>query len=233
MLALAARRTASWGRVLAGLRHQRRARPLRPDEPKILFVADGYRYGGREIDVLERVAEIAEGLPSLRKIVVVPHLRSRRDLVAPVADIPKAVLLDEWLRKFSPEHIEYAQLPFEHPAYILFSSGTTGTPKCIVHGAGGALLQGLKTLKLQFDVRPGDRLFYFCTTNWVVWNLLFHALCAEAAVMLYDGSHFARWRQYLSSSGRRAHHHFGTSEKSIDSVEKRGLARSRAHNSEA
>jgi acetoacetyl-CoA synthetase len=151
-------------------------------EPKILFVADGYRYAGREIDVLERVAQIAEGLPTLRKIVVVPHLHARPD----VSDIPKAVLLDEWLRKFSPAEIKYAQLPFEHPAYILFSSGTTGTPKCIVHGAGGALLQGLKSLKLQYDLRPGDRFFYFCTTNWVVWNILFHALAAEATVMMYE-----------------------------------------------
>jgi acetoacetyl-CoA synthetase len=194
-------------------------------EPKILFVADGYCYGGREFDVLERVAEIAEGLPSLRKVVVVPHLRSRRELEDLVADIPKAVLLDEWLRKFSPEAIQYAQLPFEHPAYILFSSGTTGTPKCIVHGAGGALLQGLKTLKLQFDVRPGDRLFYFCTTNWVVWNMLFHGLAAEAAVMLYDGSPFERGGNILFDYAEEERFtQFGTSAKFIDSLEKRGLA---------
>ncbi len=193
-------------------------------EPKILFVADGYRYGGRDYDVLERVAEIAAGLPSLRKIVVVPHLRTKRDL-AHVADIPKAVLLDEWLRKFSPQEIEYAQLPFDHPAYILFSSGTTGTPKCIVHGVGGSLLQALKMLKLQFDVRPGDRMFYFCTTNWVVWNLLFQALCAEATVMLYDGSPFERGGQILFDYAEEERFsHFGTSAKFIDSLEKRGLA---------
>ncbi|MBC7803384.1 MAG: acetoacetate--CoA ligase [Candidatus Parcubacteria bacterium] len=195
-------------------------------EPKILFVADGYRYGGREFDVLERVAEIAEGLPSLRKIVVVPHLRPRPD----IHDIPKAVLLDEWLRKFSPKEIEYAQLPFDHPAYILFSSGTTGTPKCIVHGAGGALLQALKTLKLQFDVRPGDRLFYFCTTNWVVWNMLFHGLAAEATVMLYDGSPFERGGSILFDYAQEERFsHFGTSAKFIDSLEKRGLAPIETH----
>ena len=190
-------------------------------EPKILFVADGYRYGGREFDVLERVAEIAEGLPSLRKIVVIPNLRPRPD----VSDIPKAVLLDEWLRKFSPRDIEYAQLPFEHPAYILFSSGTTGTPKCIVHGVGGTLLQSLKMCKLQFDLRPGDRMFYFCTTNWVVWNMLFHALCAEATVMLYDGSPFERGGQILFDYAEEERFsHFGTSAKFIDSLDKRGLA---------
>ncbi len=195
-------------------------------EPKILFVADGYRYAGREHDVLERVAEIAEGLPSLRKVVVVPHLRSRPD----VADIPKAILLEEWLRKHTPGEIEYAQMPFEHPAYILFSSGTTGAPKCIVHGAGGALLQGLKMFKLQFDVRPGDRFFYYCTTNWVVWNMLFHGLCAEASVMLYDGSPFERGGAILWDYAEKERFtHFGTSAKYIDALEKRGLAPVETH----
>jgi acetoacetyl-CoA synthetase len=190
-------------------------------EPKILFVADGYRYAGREYDVLERVAEIAEGLPSLRKIVVVPNLRQRPD----VSDIPKAVLLDEWLRKHTPAEIDFLQLPFEHPAYILFSSGTTGTPKCIVHGTGGALLQNLKMYKLQFDVRPGDRFFYYCTTNWVMWNLLFAGLAAEASVMLYDGSPFERSGEILWDYAEEERFtQFGTSAKYIDAMEKRGMA---------
>jgi acetoacetyl-CoA synthetase len=195
-------------------------------EPKVLFVADGYRYAGREHDVLERVAEIAAGLPSLRRVVVVPHLQPRPD----VADIPKAVLLEEWLRKHSPGEIDYAQMPFEHPAYILFSSGTTGAPKCIVHGAGGALLQSLKMFKLQFDVRPGDRFFYYCTTNWVVWNMLFHGLCAEASVMLYDGSPFERNGRILWDYAEKERiTHFGTSAKYIDALEKRGLAPIETH----
>jgi len=195
-------------------------------DPKILFVADGYRYGGREHEVLARVAEIAQGLPGLRKVVVVPQLRARPDITG----IPKAVLLEDWLRKHAPAEIEYAQMPFEHPAYILFSSGTTGTPKCIVHGAGGALLQGLKTLKLQFDVRPGDRLFYFCTTNWVVWNMLFHGLAAEATVMLYDGSPFERGGQILWDYAQKERFsHFGTSAKFIDAMAKRDLAPAQSH----
>ena len=195
-------------------------------EPKILFVADGYRYGGREFDVLERVAEIAEGLPTLRRIVVVPQLRPKPD----ISDIPKAVLLEEWLRRHQPEAIDFAQMPFDHPLYILFTSGTTGKPKCMVHGAGGTLLQTIKMYKLQFDVRPGDRFFYFTTTNWVMWNLLFAGLAAEASVMLYDGSPFERGGRILFDYAQEERFtHFGTSAKFIDSMEKRGLAPAESH----
>ena len=197
-------------------------------EPKILFVADGYRYGGREYDVLERVADIAEGLPSLRRVAGGSHLPPARDL--DVSDIPKAVLLEEWLRRYAPGEIAYAQMPFDHPAYILFSSGTTGAPKCIVHSVGGALLQALKTLKLQYDVRPGDRLFYYCTTNWVMWNMLFHVLSAEATVMLYDGSPFERGGKILFDYAEKERFtQFGTSAKFIDAMEKRGLAPIETH----
>ena len=189
-------------------------------EPKVLFCADGYRYNGQEHDTLERVREIVERLPTLRKAVVVPTLDEHVD----VSDVPKGVRLDEWLRRYTAGDIAFAQLPFDHPVYILFTSGTTGKPKCIVHGAGGALLQNLKMHKLQFDVRPGDRFFYFCTTNWVVWNLLFAGLCAEASVMLYDGSPFARdGRILFDCADKERFTHFGTSAKYIDAMAKRGL----------
>ena len=189
-------------------------------EPKLLFCADGYRYNGQEHDTLERVREIVERLPTLRKAVVVPSLDEHVD----VSDVPKAVRLDEWLRRYTAGDIAFAQLPFDHPVYILFTSGTTGKPKCIVHGAGGTLLQNLKMHKLQFDLRPGDRFFYFCTTNWVVWNLLFAGLCAEASVMLYDGSPFARdGRILFDCADKERFTHFGTSAKYIDAIAKRGL----------
>jgi acetoacetyl-CoA synthetase len=195
-------------------------------EPKVLFCADGYRYAGREHDSLARIAEIAQKLPTLRKVVVVPHLRARPD----VAAIPKAVLLEEWLRRHQPGAIQFVQLPFDHPLYILFTSGTTGKPKCIVHGAGGTLLQTLKMYKLQFDVRPGDRFFYYTTTNWVMWNLLFGGLAAEASLMLYDGSPFERGGRILFDyAAQERFSHFGTSAKFIDATEKRGLAPAERH----
>jgi acetoacetyl-CoA synthetase len=189
-------------------------------EPKLLFCADGYRYNGQTHDSLERIAQLVEKLPSLRKIVVVPHLDPKVD----VSEIPKAVVLDEWLRRHTPGNIAFAQLPFDHPVFILFTSGTTGTPKCIVHGAGGTLLQALKMYKLHMDLRPGDRYFYFCTTNWVVWNLLFAALAAEASVMLYDGSPFEKNGRILFDYAEKERMtHFGTSAKFIDALSKRGL----------
>ncbi|HEX7250896.1 MAG TPA: acetoacetate--CoA ligase [Burkholderiales bacterium] len=189
-------------------------------EPKILFCADGYRYNGEEHDSLERVREIAEKLPSVRKVVVVPHLDPKVD----VSDVPKAVRLDEWLRRYTPGSIDFAHLPFNHPVFILFTSGTTGKPKCIVHGAGGSLLQALKMYKLHADVRPGDRYFYYCTTNWVVWNVTLEALAAEASVMLYDGSPFAKNAKILFDYAEKERFtHFGTSAKFLDAIAKRGL----------
>ena len=189
-------------------------------EPKVLFCADGYRYNGEAHDSLARVAELAARLPSLRKIVVVPHLDPQVD----VSELPAAVTLEEWLRRHTPGEIAFAQLPFEHPVFILFTSGTTGKPKCIVHGAGGVLLQSLKMMKLHFDLRPGERYFYYCTTNWVVWNILLTALGAEASVMLYDGSPFAKNGRILFDYAERERiTHFGTSAKFIDAAAKRGL----------
>ncbi len=189
-------------------------------EPRLLFCADGYLYNGKAHDSIARVAEIAAKLPSVRQVVVVPNLSLAPDISA----IRGAQRIADWVAPFAAGEIDYAQLPFDHPLYILFTSGTTGKPKCIVHGAGGSLLSGLKMYKLHFDTRPDDRFYYYTTCNWVVWNLLFAGLCAEAAVMLYDGSPFARdGAVTFDFCAAERFTQYGTSAKFIDAIAKRGL----------
>ena len=188
--------------------------------PKLLFCADGYLYNGRRHDSLERLREIAAQLPCVERVVVVPNLTREPDVSA----IPRGVRLADWISPHAPRALEYERLPFAHPLYILFTSGTTGVPKCIVHCAGGALLQGLKTYKLHFDVKPDDRFFYYTTCNWVMWNLMFAGLGADATLMLYDGSPFARDGAILWDFAETERFtHFGTSAKYIDAISKRGL----------
>ncbi|MBI3375512.1 MAG: acetoacetate--CoA ligase [Betaproteobacteria bacterium] len=189
-------------------------------EPKLLFCADGYLYNGKCHDSLERVREIATQLPCVQRVVVVPNLAHTPEVSA----IRGGVRLADWIAPYAPRAVQYERLPFAHPLYILFTSGTTGVPKCIVHCAGGALLQGLKMYKLHFDVKPGDRFFYYTTCNWVMWNLMFAGLGADATMMLYDGSPFARDGAILWDMAETERFtHFGTSAKYIDAISKRGL----------
>ncbi len=146
--------------------------------PKVLFACDGYHYNGKAIDTRERVARIRQALPGLQRLVLVPFLDD-----APALD--GATLFADYA---APGALEFSQQPFAHPLYILYSSGTTGRPKCIVHGAGGTLLQHLKELVLHTDVRPGDRLFFYTTCGWMMWNWLVSGLAAGATVVLYDGA---------------------------------------------
>jgi acetoacetyl-CoA synthetase len=155
--------------------------------PRLLFTADGYRYAEKEIDSLATVAKIVAAIPSIERVVVVPFIRERtvqRDLTG----IRGA---EDW-RAFAARGdgvpLTFEQLPFDHPLYIMYSSGTTGLPKCLVHGAGGTLLQHLKEHQLHTDVRPGNRVFYFTTCGWMMWNWLVSALASGATVVLYDGS---------------------------------------------
>ena len=152
-------------------------------EPKVLFAADGYRYHGRSYDTLSRVAEVARGIESLTHVVIVPFVEERPDISQVPRALPWAAALDD-----PAESIEFAQLPFDHPLYIMYSSGTTGAPKCIVHGAGGTLIQHAKEHLLQTDVGPDDTVFYFTTCGWMMWNWLVSALFAGARVVLFDGS---------------------------------------------
>jgi acetoacetyl-CoA synthetase len=195
-------------------------------EPKVLFAADGYYYAGKTIDVVPRIREIASMLPTLEHVVVVPYTRAMPAL----ADIPRAKTLDELVAGFSPAEIEFERLPFEHPLYIMYSSGTTGVPKCIVHGAGGTLLQHLKEHRLHVDLKPGDRVLYFTTCGWMMWNWLASALASEAALILYDGSPFALDGRVLWDYAEKERVDvFGTSAKYIDACAKLGLEPAKTH----
>jgi hypothetical protein len=137
-------------------------------EPRILFSADGYFYNGKTIDVLPRLAQIVAALPSVEKVIVVPYTQRS----PAIGTVPRAIDVHTFMAPYRARTLEFAQLPFNHPLYIMFSSGTTGVPKCIVHGAGGTLLQHLKEQAMHADLKRGDRLFYFTTCGWMMWNWL-------------------------------------------------------------
>src|SRR6266496_2796948 len=188
--------------------------------PVVLFAADGYFYSGKVVGSLDRVRDIAARIPSLRRVVVVPYVSARPDVSA----VAGAQRLDEFIAGQPGGDIRFEQLPFDHPLYILFSSGTTGAPKCIVHGQGGTLLKHLCEQQLHCDVQAGDRLFFFTTCGWMMWNWLVSGLASGATLLLYDGSPFVHqgkivWE--LADTERMTH--LGTSAKYIDAIKKIAL----------
>ena len=189
-------------------------------EPKILFAANGYYYNGKAHDSLDRVRQITTEIPSIEKVVIIPLTEEHPDL----SRLSKGVGYNEFLSKTPAKPIEFAQLPFDHPLYIMYSSGTTGVPKCIVHGAGGTLLQHLKEHVLHTNITRNDVLFYFTTCGWMMWNWLVSGLASGATMVLYDGSPFypdpkAMWRM-AQDLGITV---FGTSARYLAAVEKAGV----------
>ena len=186
--------------------------------PRVLFATDGYFYNGKTIDCRPTLARVAERIDSLEAVIVVGYVEPEPNLAA----VPGARRYGDVLAEASgADAPEYRPLPFSHPLYIMYSSGTTGVPKCIVHSAGGTLIQHLKELQLHCDIKPGDAVFYFTTTGWMMWNWMVSALALGATLVLFDGSPFhpdpgVLWR--IAERERLAV--FGTSAKYLSALEK-------------
>ena len=187
-------------------------------EPKLIFAADGYLYNGKTIDCLSKLKNILTYLPSIKKTIIVPFAGDSNTNV-----IKNSMLWNDFLHKDSGDII-FEQLPFDHPLYIMYSSGTTGLPKSIVHSAGGTLIQHLKELKLHTDLTQNDKIFYFTTCGWMMWNWLISSLAVGATIVLYDGSPlYPDGTALLKMADDLGITVFGTSAKYIASLESAGI----------
>ncbi|CCF18003.1 Acetoacetyl-coenzyme A synthetase [Pseudorhizobium banfieldiae] len=193
--------------------------------PKLFIACDGYWYNGKLQDVADKVRAVAAALSV--PVLVIPYAGDAPALAASLAD---GRTLSDFIASFEAREVEYVRLPFAHPLYILFSSGTTGVPKCIVHSAGGVLLQHLKEHRLHCSIEPGERLFYFTTCGWMMWNWLVSGLAVGATLCLFDGSPFAPNEKVLFDYAQDERFAvFGTSAKYIDAVRKSGLVPRETH----
>ena len=199
-------------------------------EPKVLFACEGYFYNGKTIDSVPRLREIVARIDSIQKLVVVPVARTGEETAAAVADLDKAVALDDFVSAAPERALTFAQTEFNHPLYIMYSSGTTGVPKCIVHGVGGTLLQHLKEHRLHCDLKRDDTLFYFTTCGWMMWNWLVSGLACGATLVLFDGSPFYPAAESLwDMADEEKISVFGTSAKYIAALEKSGCKPGETH----
>ena len=199
-------------------------------EAKIFIACDGYFYAGKRLPALEKLKAVAAGLPSVQHFIIVDYIG---EATATAKALPRARSLADVTNLYDSKPLVFKQMPFNHPLYILYSSGTTGIPKCIVHSAGGTLLQHLKEQQLHSDLKKGDRLFYFTTCGWMMWNWLASGLASEAALILYDGSPFHPQPAALFDFAQDERvTHFGTSAKYIDACRKAGVSPVSTHNLE-
>ncbi|MDV7341611.1 acetoacetate--CoA ligase [Terasakiella sp. A23] len=195
-------------------------------EPKVFIAVEGYHYNGKSHDCLEKIETIVKQVPSLEKTVIVPYTRENPEIDA----IPNAILLDDFVAAFDPKEIEFEYVEFNHPLYIMFSSGTTGKPKCIVHGTGGTLFKQVSEHLFHCDNGESSRVFYFTTCGWMMWNWLVAGLACKSTLLLYDGSPFYPSGNILFDyADAEKMTMFGTSAKYIDALNKADLKPRETH----